>query len=326
MKIDEKRKPQDGRFEVRIEGRDIDFRVSTFPSFFGEKVVIRILDGERGVKTLEELGLSADHLKKVREMIAMPYGLLLLTGPTGSGKTTTLYAMLKELDREANNVVSLEDPIEYNIEGVNQSQVRPEIGYDFANGLRTILRQDPDIIMVGEIRDKETAAMAIHAALTGHLVLSTLHTNNAAGVVPRLVDMGVDPYLIAPTLLMVIGQRLVKKLCPDAKKEKLLEGAFKEITQNELKNMPDEAKKKITSSDKIYERVFSPACPMGSRGRIGVFEVLYKTPALESLILTKPSEQDILKESRKQGMITIKQDGLIKALNGLISFDEFLKL
>ena len=326
MKIDEKRKPQDGRFEVRIEGRDIDFRVSTFPSFFGEKVVIRILDRERGVKTLEELGLSADHLKIVREMIARPYGLILLTGPTGSGKTTTLYAMLKEFDREANNVVSLEDPIEYNIEGVNQSQVRPEIGYDFASGLRTILRQDPDIIMVGEIRDKETAAMAIHAALTGHLVLSTLHTNNAAGVVPRLVDMGVDPYLIAPTLLMVIGQRLVKKLCPDAKKEKLLEGAFKEITQNELKNMPDEARKKITSSDKIYEGVFSSACPMGSRGRIGVFEVLYKTPSLESLILTKPSEQDILKESRKQGMITIKQDGLIKTFNGLISFDEFLKL
>jgi len=326
MKIDEKRKPQDGRFEARIEGRDIDFRVSTFPSFFGEKVVIRILDRERGVKTLEELGLSADHLKVVREMIARPYGLILLTGPTGSGKTTTLYAMLKELDREANNVVSLEDPIEYNIEGVNQSQVRSEIGYDFASGLRTILRQDPDIIMVGEIRDKETAAMAIHAALTGHLVLSTLHTNNAAGVVPRLVDMGVDPYLIAPTLLMVIGQRLVKKLCPDARKEKLLEGAFREITQNELKNMPEEARKKITSFDKIYEGISSPTCPMGSRGRIGIFEVLYKTPSLESLILTKPSEQDILKESRKQGMITIKEDGLMKALNGLISFDEFLKL
>ena len=326
MKIDEKRKPQDGRFEARIEGRDIDFRVSTFPSFFGEKVVIRILDRERGVKTLEELGLSADHLKIIREMIARPYGLVLLTGPTGSGKTTTLYAMLKEMDREANNVVSLEDPIEYNIEGVNQSQVRPEIGYDFASGLRTILRQDPDIIMVGEIRDKETAAMAIHAALTGHLVLSTLHTNNAAGVVPRLVDMGVDPYLIAPTLLMIVGQRLVKKLCPDARKEKLLEGAFREITQNELKNMPDEARKKITSFDKIYEGISSPTCPMGSRGRIGIFEVLYKTPSLESLILTKPSEQDILKESRKQGMITIKEDGLMKALNGLISFDEFLKL
>src|SRR3989338_2160416 len=303
MKIDEKRKPQDGRFGARIEGRDIDFRVSTFPSFFGERVVIRILDREKGLRTLEELGLSEDNWKVVREMIKKPYGLILLTGPTGSGKTTTLYAMLKELDREANNVVSLEDPIEYNIEGVNQSQVRPEIGYDFASGLRTILRQDPDIIMVGEIRDKETAAMAIHAALTGHLVLSTLHTNNAAGVVPRLVDMGVDP-----------------------RKEKLLEGSFKEITQNELKNMPAEDKKKITSFDKIYEGVSSPNCPMGSKGRTGIFEVLYKTPALESLILTKPSEQDILKESRKQGMITIKEDGLMKALNGLISFDEFLKL
>ena len=326
MKIDEKRKPQDGRFEARIKGREIDFRVSTFPSFFGEKVVIRILDREKGVKSLEELGLSADHLKVVREMMEKPYGLILLTGPTGSGKTTTLYAMLKEMDREANNVVSLEDPIEYNIEGMNQSQVRPEIGYDFANGLRSILRQDPDIIMVGEIRDKETAAMAIHAALTGHLVLSTLHTNNAAGVVPRLIDMGVDPYLIAPTLLMVIGQRLVKRLCPDSRKEKLLEGAIKEITQNGLKNLPDEARKKITSFDKIYEGVSSSACPMGNRGRLGIFEILYKTSALESIILTKPSEQDILKESRKQGMITLQEDGLIKMLNGFISFDEFIKL
>src|SRR3989344_1791715 len=326
MKIDEKRKPQDGRFEARIEGRDIDFRVSTFPSFFGEKVVIRILDRERGVKTLEELGLSADHLKIVREMIEKPYGLILLTGPTGSGKTTTLYAMLKEFDREANNVVSLEDPIEYNIEGVNQSQVRPEIGYDFASGLRTILRQDPDIIMVGEIRDKETAAMAIHAALTGHLVLSTLHTNNAAGVVPRLVDMGVDPYLIAPTLLMVIGQRLVKKLCPDSRKEKILEESFKINVQKQIKNLPDEIRKKITSFDRTYEGIFSSSCPMGSKGRIGIFEIFYKTPALENLILTKPSEQDILKESRRQGMITIKEDGLIKTLNGLISFNDFLNL
>ena len=326
MKIDEKRKPQDGRFEARIEERDIDFRVSTFPSFFGEKVVIRILDREKGVKTMENLGLSADHLKIVREMIEKPYGLILLTGPTGSGKTTSLYAMLKELDRESNNVVSLEDPIEYNIEGVSQSQVRPEIGYDFANGLRSILRQDPDIIMVGEIRDKETAAMAIHAALTGHLVLSTLYTNNAAGVVPRLIDMGVDPYLIAPTLLTVIGQRLVKKLCPDSRKEVLLEGAFKEMAQNELKNLPDEIRKKIVSSDKIYEGLSSSSCPMGSKGRIGVFEVLYRTPALERLILTKPSEQEILKEARKQGMITIKEDGLIKMLNGFISFNEFIKL
>ena len=196
----------------------------------------------------------------------------------------------------------------------------------FASGLRTILRQDPDIIMVGEIRDKETAAMAIHAALTGHLVLSTLHTNNAAGVVPRLVDMGVDPYLIAPTLLMVIGQRLVRKLCPDSKKEKILEGAFKEIAQNELKNIPEEARKKIISFDRIYEGVSSPSCPMGSKGRMGIFEVMHKTPTMENIILTKPSEQDVMKELRKQGMTTIKEDGLIKTLNGLISFDEFLKL
>ena len=234
--------------------------------------MIRILDREKGVKTLEELGFSLDHLKIVRTMIDKPYGLILLTGPTGSGKTTSLYAMIKELDREANNVVSLEDPIEYNIEGLSQSQVRPEIGYDFASGLRSILRQDPDVIMVGEIRDKETAAMAIHAALTGHLVLSTLHTNSAAGVVPRLIDMGVDPYLIAPTLLMVIGQRLVKSLCSESKKEVLLEGAFKEMAQNEFNKLPDEAKKKITSLDKVYEGVSSPSCPMGSRGRIGALK------------------------------------------------------
>ena len=326
MKIDEKRKPQDGRFEARIEGRDIDFRVSTFPSFFGEKVVIRILDREKGVKTLEELGFSPDHLKIVRAMIDKPYGLILLTGPTGSGKTTSLYAMIKELDREANNVVSLEDPIEYNIEGLSQSQVRPEIGYDFASGLRSILRQDPDVIMVGEIRDKETAAMAIHAALTGHLVLSTLHTNSAAGVVPRLIDMGVDPYLIAPTLLMVIGQRLVKSLCSESKKEVLLEGAFKEMAQNEFNKLPDEVKKKITAIDKVYEGVSSSSCPMGSRGRIGAFEIIYKTPEMENLILKKPSDQDILAEARKQGMITIKEDGLIKMFNGLISFEEFIKL
>lgn len=326
MKIDEKRKPQDGRFEARIEGRDIDFRVSTFPSFFGEKVVIRILDREKGVKTLEELGFSPEHLKIVREMIDKPYGLILLTGPTGSGKTTSLYAMIKELDREANNVVSLEDPIEYNIEGLSQSQVRPEIGYDFASGLRSILRQDPDVIMVGEIRDKETAAMAIHAALTGHLVLSTLHTNSAAGVVPRLIDMGVDPYLIAPTLLMVIGQRLVKSLCQESKKEVALDGAFKEMAQNEFNKLPDNAKNKIKTLDKVYEGVVSSSCPMGNRGRIGAFEIIYKTPAMENLIIKKPSDQDILEEARKQGMITIKEDGLIKMFNGLISFEEFLKL
>jgi type IV pilus assembly protein PilB len=209
MKLDEKRKPQDGRFSARIEGRKIDFRVSTFPSYYGEKVVMRILDPDKGVKKLESIGFSEHDYKLVKEAIQRPYGLILITGPTGSGKSTTLYSMLNEVDKDTQNVLSLEDPVEYNMEGVSQSQVRPEIGYTFASGLRTTLRQDPDIILVGEIRDKETAQLAVQAALTGHLVFSTLHTNNAAGVIPRLIDMGVDPYLIAPTLIMAVGQRLV---------------------------------------------------------------------------------------------------------------------
>ena len=198
MKLDEKRIPQDGRFSVKIEGRKVDLRVSTFPAYYGEKVVMRILDAEKGVKTLSQLGLSKENVETIRETIKRPYGMILLTGPTGSGKTTTLYAMLNEVDREKSNVVSLEDPVEYSIPGVSQSQVREEIGYSFANGLRTTLRQDPDIIMVGEIRDKETAQLAIQAALTGHLVLSTLHTNNAIGAIPRLVDMGGGPVSYRP--------------------------------------------------------------------------------------------------------------------------------
>src|SRR3989344_4968184 len=202
MKLDEKRKPQDGRFSAPIDGVRVDFRVSTFPTYFGEKVVIRILDTEKGVKKIEEIGFSKEHLEIVRRALAKPYGMVLLTGPTGSGKSTTLYSMLNELDREKYNILSFEDPIDYSIPGLSQSQVRPEIDYTFASGLRSILRQDPDIIMVGEIRDKETAQLATQAALTGHLVLSTLHTNNAIGVIPRLVDMGVDPFLIAPTLVL----------------------------------------------------------------------------------------------------------------------------
>ncbi|MEK9182456.1 MAG: GspE/PulE family protein, partial [Patescibacteria group bacterium] len=201
LRLDEKRKPQDGSFSANIDGRKVDFRVSTMPAYYGEKIVMRILDSEKGVKPLDQLGLSETNLKMVKEALTAPYGIILVTGPTGSGKSTTLYSMLNELDREKNNVVSLEDPVEYHMTSVNQSQVMPEIGYTFATGLRSIFRQDPDIIMIGEIRDKETAQLAIQAALTGHLVLSTLHTNDAIGAIPRLVDMGIDPYLIAPTLI-----------------------------------------------------------------------------------------------------------------------------
>src|SRR3989344_4284532 len=202
LRLDEKRKPQDGRFSAKIDNKKIEFRVSTLPVYYGEKVVMRISDTARGVRGLEDMGLSGDGLAKVKKAIERPFGLILISGPTGSGKSTTLYSMLKELDFETDNVMSLEDPVEYNIPGMNQAQIKPEIGFSFATGLRTSLRQDPDVIMVGEIRDKETAQLAVQAALTGHLVLSTIHTNNSVGVIPRLIDMGVDPFLIAPTLIM----------------------------------------------------------------------------------------------------------------------------
>lgn len=326
MRLDEKRKPQDGRFEARIEGREVDFRVSTLPTFYGEKVAIRILDKDKNVKTLEEIGFFKDDLVKVREAIKRPYGLILLTGPTGSGKTTTLYGMLQELDKEGSNVISLEDPVEYNITGVNQSQVKPEIGYDFANGLRSILRQDPDMIMVGEIRDKETAALAIQAALTGHLVLSTLHTNNAIGVIPRLVDMGVEPFLIAPTLLLAIGQRLVRTLCPDSKKEIDFSGPVKEKILKDIKDLPPAVKDKFKIPDRVYQGVPSGTCPQGFKGRLGVFEILTKTPQLENIIFTNPVDAEIFKEARRQGMMTMKEAGILRFFNGEIGIEEINKL
>jgi len=326
MKLDEKRKPQDGRFEARIENREIDFRVSTFPTFFGEKVVIRILDKIKGVKQLKEIGFSENQIEIIRDALTKPYGLILLTGPTGSGKTTTLYAMLQELDREKNNVVSLEDPIEYNIEGINQSQVRPEIEYDFANGLRSILRQDPDMIMVGEIRDRETASLAIQAALTGHMVFSTLHTNNAAGVIPRLVDMGIDPFLIAPTLLLAIAQRLARTLCPDSREEIPISGAVKEKIEKELTDMSPEIKKLVAKKEKVYQGVPSSTCPRGARGRTGIFEILQGSPELKNIILTNPVETEIMKEARRQGMITMHEQAMVKVLGGIISLDEFNRL
>lgn len=322
MQLDEKRKPQDGRFHARIGDRDIDFRVSMFPTNFGEKVVVRILDTTGEVKPLEELGMTDRALAEVKKNIIRPYGLILLTGPTGSGKTTSLYSMLRMLDREKNNVVSLEDPVEYTIPGVNQSQVRPEIGYTFANGLRSILRQDPDIMMVGEIRDKETAQLAIHAALTGHLVLSTLHTNNVIGVIPRLIDMGVDPFLIPPTLVLAVGQRLVQKLCEDSKKALPLEGKLLEKINAELQEVPQMARKEIILPKEIYEAEASNSCPRGVRGRTGIFEVLSMTAGLAEVILKSPSERAILEEAKKQGFITLRQDGIMKVLRGIIGLKE----
>ena len=325
LKLDEKRKPQDGRFSARIDGRKIDFRVSTLPSYYGEKVVMRILDSEKGVLSLTALGMNDIDLAMVREAIEKPYGMVLLTGPTGSGKSTTLYAMLNELDRDSDNVISLEDPVEYSMPGVNQSQVQPEIGYTFASGLRSILRQDPDIIMVGEIRDKETAQLAVQAALTGHLVFSTLHTNSATGVVTRLIDMGVDPYLIAPTLLLVIGQRLVTKLCPGGKEIPLTE-AMKMIINKGFEDLPEEFRKKIPIPDHVYEAVQTPECPSGIRGRLAVFEMLQVDGDIQNIILKNSGETAIYNTARKKGMLTMREDAMLKAFEGKIPFVEVNKL
>jgi type IV pilus assembly protein PilB len=326
MKLDEKRKPQDGRFSARIDGRKIDFRVSTFPTYYGEKVVMRILDQTKGVKSLDDLDLRPRDLALIREAIKKPYGLILISGPTGSGKTTTLYSMLSEIDRESNNVLSLEDPVEYNVEGISQSQVRPEIGYTFATGLRTTLRQDPDIIMVGEIRDKETAQLAIQAALTGHLVLSTIHTNDAIGVIPRLVDMGVDPYLIAPTLILSMAQRLVARICPGAGNPIPVEGSLKEMIDKQFSDLPEDYRKQIPTSTEVFQATPTAECPKGTRGRMPVFEVYKVDKELERVILTTPTEPEIWKVIRKNGMTTMREDAIIKALNKQIPFEEINNL
>lgn len=323
MRLDEKRKPQDGRFSATVLERHIDFRVSTFPTYFGEKVVMRILDTQLGVRPLEEMGLSATHLSILKSAVTRPYGMILVSGPTGSGKTTTLYSLLNTVDRERKNVLSLEDPVEYNIEGMNQSQVRPEIGYTFANGLRTTLRQDPNIIMVGEIRDKETAQLAVQAALTGHLVLSTIHTNNAIGVIPRLIDMGVDPYLIAPTLIAAVAQRLVRTLCKGSGKKVPVEGSLEVMLKKQFEDLPAAYHKTLALGKYVYEAESSPGCPNGTRGRTAVFEMLQMDKDIEQLILTSPSESAIYKVAReKQGMLSMKEDAIIKSFQGLVPFEE----
>ncbi len=322
LRLDEKRKPQDGGFSAKIEGRKIDYRVSTMPSYYGEKIVMRILDSQRGVKPLNDLDMSLGNLELVREALHMPYGLILITGPTGSGKTTTLYSMLNELDHEKDNIVSLEDPVEYHMEGINQSQVAPEIGYTFASGLRSILRQDPNIIMVGEIRDKETAELAIQAALTGHLVLSTLHTNSAVGAIPRLIDMGIDPYLIAPTLVLCIAQRLARKIYPESKKEVPMDEATKLMIETHFADLPEEFKSKINFGNSFYEAVPSPECPSGMKGRVPVYEMFKIDKEMRDIILKRPQEQEIYKLARSRGMLTIREDAIVKSINGLVPFKE----
>lgn len=320
IRLDEQRKPQDGRFSASIDARPIDFRVSTFPSYNGEKVVIRILDREQGFISLDKIGLTDRNLALMRRGIAQPHGLILISGPTGSGKSTTLYSMLSELDREKKNVLSLEDPIEYFVEGVTQSQVRPEIGYNFATGLRTTLRQDPDVIMVGEIRDAETAKLAIQAALTGHLVLSTIHTNDAVGTIPRLIDMGVEPYLIPPVLILSIAQRLVRTLVPGTGREVALSASDRKGIETELETLP--ARYHFKVPEKAWEAEKTPTSPTGLRGRMAVFEVIEMSPSIEKIILENPVDSRIWAAARSEGMLTMKEDAMMKVFNKLVPFSE----
>ena len=332
LKIDETRLAQDGRFATKINERKVDFRVSTFPTKNGEKVVMRILDPLTNKINLPDLGVDGKSMEILQRAMDKPFGSILITGPTGSGKSTTLAGMLKLLNTEDVNIVTLEDPIEYFVDGVNQSQVHEEIGYTFASGLRHILRQDPDIIMVGEIRDKETAALATQAALTGHIVLSTLHTNDSIGVVPRLVDMGVEKYLIPPTLNVAAAQRLLRRLCPTCKLENKANVAEEKIINDALAEMPEQYQKELFSKSgyTVYKPNLKDPCKecggKAFKGRIGIFEMLEMTDQFEKIILGNLSESAMREEGKRQGMITMFQDGILKVLRGIVSLEELLEI
>ena len=329
LKLDETRVPQDGRFRTLISGRKIDFRVSTLPTAYGEKIVLRLLDASTGLLGFKELGLVGSNQNSINETIKKPFGMILITGPTGAGKSTTLYAVLKTLDKESVNIISLEDPVEYLLEGINQSQVKPEIHYTFASGLRSILRQDPDIIMVGEIRDEETARLATHAALTGHLVLSTLHTNDAIGAIPRLIDMGVKPFLIPSSLILSASQRLLRRLCPKCKYPVDPPPEIKEMIEQELNDIPETTRRQfnIPKEIKIWRAKGCPYClNRGTKGRIAIYETFSMTPELEKIIISGPTEEKLRDEAKRQGMITMKQDGIIKALQGIVSLEEVMRV
>jgi type IV pilus assembly protein PilB len=330
LKIDETRLAQDGRFSIINAGTKIDFRVSTFPTKNGEKIVMRILDPLSSRINLEGLGIQGQQAELLQEAMHKPFGIILITGPTGSGKSTTIAGLLKELNTEEVNIVTLEDPIEYFIDGVNQSQTHEEIGYTFASGLRHILRQDPDIIMVGEIRDGETAGLATQAALTGHIVLSTLHTNDALGVIPRLIDMGVEKFLIPPTLALAVAQRLLRRLCEECKVQDTANAAETKIINDSLDAMPGHLADPYRKPEYALWRPNPNPCKScggkAFKGRIGIFEMLQMTPELEQVILTSLSDAAMEQEAQRQGMATMFQDGIIKALQGTVSIQELLEV
>ncbi|MBI2984285.1 MAG: Flp pilus assembly complex ATPase component TadA [Candidatus Kerfeldbacteria bacterium] len=329
LKIDETRVPQDGRFRMVIDGRNIDYRVSTLPLISNEKVVMRILDTSSELITLEHLGFEGKNMEVMQEAVTRSHGMFLITGPTGSGKSTTLYALLNILNEEGVNIITLEDPVEYYMTGVNQSQVNPDVGLTFAAGLRSILRQDPDIIMVGEVRDNETAALGVHAALTGHIVLSTLHTNDAIGAIPRLIDMKIEPFLIASSLNVVMAQRLVRRVCQHCKRELPMPKEMESLVVEGLHGLArDRLPKdvKLTPPLRIWQGQGCARCEnSGYKGRVAISEVLEITEGMKKIIVAGGDlMENIHTEFVTQGMFSMKQDGIIKALRGLTTVEEVL--
>ncbi len=327
LKIDETRLPQDGRIRIKLDTQEVDLRVSVLPMLTAEKIVMRVLDNSAGVPNLTELGYKKYHTDIIDRNIHKPFGLFLLTGPTGSGKTTTLYSILNMLNGDDSNITTLEDPIEYYMTGVNQSQINPEIDYTFAHGLRAILRQDPNIIMVGEIRDAETVELVIHAGLTGHLVFSTLHTNDAWGAIPRLIDMHAEAFLLSSTLNLVMAQRLVRKICPDCRKPIVLPPAVAERIKAEVANIPPEYLQGVTGEQKFYHGKGCSSCSnTGYMGRSVVGEILEMGPELKAIIARGFDMETVTKQLQKQKYITLMQDGLIKALEGITTVEEVLRV
>mgnify|MGYP000950227051 FL=1 len=338
LKIDEHRIPQDGQFAVKVMDKEVDLRIAISPVVWGEQVVIRLLDKTGTTLKLEDMGYAGRSLRAIRKGIAQPNGMVLTSGPTGSGKSTSLYALIQEIKDETINIVTLEDPVEYKMGGINQIQVNSEVGLTFASGLRSILRQDPDVVMVGEIRDSETARLAVQAALTGHLVFSTLHTNSAAGVLPRLLDMGIEPYLIASTVNTVIGQRLVRRISKEERSTYQSSAAETDSIRNALDSILPKTKEEVReiSEDLGYANLplagqqsytltkaaSTKTAPGGYKGRAGIYEVMDITDEMENLIVKRATSTEINKLAVEQGMVTMKQDGYLKALNGITSLEE----
>ena len=327
LKLNIQDQPQDGRFTIDLKDRDIEIRTSIIPSEYGETAVLRILDPLSLKVNLEELGLRPDDLEIIRNEIGKPNGLILNTGPTGSGKTTTLYAFLRAVSKPEIKIITIEDPIEYHLPGISQTQVDPEAGYTFASGLRSILRQDPDVVLVGEIRDKETAEIALNASLTGHLVLSTLHTNDAVGAIPRLIDLGAKPQILGPGLNLVIAQRLLRTLCAYCKKEKEMDASTKKKIESFIERLPEKVERDAYKNPKTYRAQGCEKCGnFGYKGRISIFELFIINDRTEELIYKNPTEIDLKKLAKEQGMVTMQEDGLLKVLLGKTTLDEVERL